>query len=275
MRILAIIGSPRKGNTYRITQQVEDRLRSFAKDDGAGDGDLEFEYLFLAEANLELCKGCFVCISRGEDLCPLKDSRAEIENQIFSSDGVILASPVYSANVPWLMKNFIDRLSYSMHRPTYVNQKLMLLITGGETGLRQALKSLSVTLGGSDLVSKLAVKTPPYRFRPKHEESIARDVERASHKFYRSLKEGRPLPATFLNVVWFQAFKAISAMAREYNPADYDFYKGRRAFFYDAAVNPLKTFAAKLMLRLMVRGLHKRFHLQQSAGSDQTLHRAS
>jgi len=181
---------------------------------------------------------------------------------------VILASPVYSANVPWLMKNFIDRFSYTMHRPTYVNQKLMLLITGGETGLKQALKSLTVTLGGSDLVSKLAVKTPPYRFRPKHEESIARDVDRASRKFYGSLKDGQPLPATFLNVVWFQAFKAISAMAREYNTADYEFYKSRSTFFYETAVSPLKTFAAKLMLRLMARGLQKRFHLQQPAGSD-------
>jgi len=268
MKILAIIGSPRRGNCYRITQRVEDRLKSYAAHNGAGDSDLEFSYLFLADADLALCKGCFVCISRGENICPLKDSRAEIESQILSSDGVILVSPVYSENVSWLMKNFMDRFSYTMHRPVFVRQKLMLLVTGGETGLRGTLRSLSKTLGGSDLASKLAVKTPPYKYRPKHERSITRDVDRASRKFYESLKSGEPLPPTLLNVVWFQAFKAISQMAREYNTADYEFYEQRSRFFYETKVNPLKTYAAKLMLRLMLRGLHKRFYLQQLAGSN-------
>lgn len=268
MKVLAIIGSPRKGNSYRITQQVENQLRSYAKHDSAGDVALEFTYLFLADAKLELCKGCFVCISHGEGNCPLNDSRADIERQLLSSDGIVLVSPVYSANVPWLMKNFIDRFSYTMHRPTFVNQKLMLLITGGETGLKQALKSLSQTMGGSDLVSKLAVKTPPYKRRPEYEESITRQVDRASRKFYRSLRSGRPLPPTFLNVIWFQAFKAISEMARDYCPADYDFYEDKSHFFYETKVSPLKTSTAKLMLRLMLQSMHKRFYMKQSAHSE-------
>lgn len=265
MKILAIIGSPRKGSTYRIAQQVEDQLRAYAQHDPTGEVDLEFNYLFLADADLELCKGCFVCISRGESNCPLKDSRSDIERQILSSDGVILASPVYSANVPWLMKNFIDRFSYTMHRPVYVNQKLMLLVTTGATGINGALKALSVTLGGSDLVSKLAVKTPPYKPRPKHEKSVARDVARASRKFFRALQSGQPLQATFLNVMWFQVFKLVSEHGRDYCPADYEFYKNRRHFFYDTRVNPLKTSAATLMLRLMLRSMEKRFYMTKSS----------
>lgn len=268
MRVLAIIGSPRKGNTFSITQRVEDRLRSYAKHDGAGDGDLEFDYLFLMDADLELCKGCFACISRGENTCPLNDSRAEIERRILSSDGVILASPAYSANVPWLMKNFIDRFSYTLHRPPFVAQKLMLVVTTGQVGLKAAMKSLSQTMGGSDLVSRLGVKLPPFKYRPEYEESIARDVDRASRKFYRSLKSGRPLAPTFLNVIWFQVFKTLSEMSKDYAPADYEFYKHRRDFFYETKVNPLKTSAAKLMLRLMFRGMHKKFYLQQSVDSE-------
>jgi multimeric flavodoxin WrbA len=268
MKVLAIIGSPRRGNTYRITQQVEDQLRSYAKHDSAGEVDLEFDYLFLADANLELCKGCFVCISHGESNCPLEDSRADIEMQILSSDGVILGSPVYSGNVPWLMKNFIDRFSYTMHRPVFVHQKLMRLVTGGEVGLRSTLKALSQTMGGSDLVTKLAVKTPPYKPRPKHVESIARDVDRASRKFYRSLKSGRPLPPSFPNVIWFQVFKAISEMATEYCPADYEFYENKSHFFYETKVNPLKTFTAKLMLRLMLRSMNKRFYMKKAPNSE-------
>ena len=259
MKVLAIIGSPRKGTSYRITQQVENRLKYYARSDNNGKVDLEFDYLFLKDANLELCKGCFACIPYGEDKCPLKDSRADIEKQILASDGIILISPVYSMNVTWLMKNFMDRLAYTLHRPTFVNQKLMLLVTAGEVGLKETLKSLSNTMGGSDLVAKLAVKTPPYKYRPKYEESIAHDVEKASKKFYSSLKSDKPLPPAFWNVLWFQAFKIPSENTKHHYPADYDFYKDKEYFFYETKVNPLKTFVAKLMVRLVTRDFEKNF----------------
>jgi multimeric flavodoxin WrbA len=200
MKVLAIIGSPKKGNSYRITQQVEDRLKSYSISDEDGKVDLVFDYLFLKESNLEMCKGCFGCIPRGEDKCPLKDSRGDIEKRILDSDGIILVSPVYSMNVTWLMKNFMDRFAYTLHRPIFVNQKLMLLVTAGEVGLKETLNSLSNTLGGIDLVAKLAVKTPPFKYRPKYEESIARDVEKASKKFYRSLKSSTAVTSSYFLV---------------------------------------------------------------------------
>jgi len=259
MKVLAIIGSPKKGNSYRITQQVENCLKSYANSDNIGKVDLEFDYLFLKETNLEMCEGCFACIPYGEDKCPLKDSRADIEKRILASDGIILVSPVYSANVTWLMKNFMDRFAYTLHRPIFVNQKLMLLVTYGEVGLKETLKSLSTTMGGSYLASKLAVKTPPLKYRPKYEEKIAHDVEKASKKFYRSLKSDKPLPPTFWNVLWFQAFKIQSEKTKHHYPADYDFYKDKEYFFYETKVNPLKTFVAKLMVRLVTRGFDKNF----------------
>jgi multimeric flavodoxin WrbA len=259
MKVLTIIGSPRKGNSYRISQQIESHLKSYSIGDSNGKVNLEFDYLFLNEAKLEMCKGCFVCIPFGEDKCPLKDSRADIEKRILASDGVILVSPVYSMNVSWLMKNFMDRFAYSLHRPIFVKQKLMLLATAGEVGLKETLKALANTLGGANLVAKLAVKTPPFRYQPKYEKSIANDIKKASEKFYKSLKSEKPLPPTFLNVLWFQAFKTQSKKIKHHFPADYDFYKDKKYFFYETKVNPLKTFAAKFMVSLFFRGFEKKF----------------
>ena len=59
----------------------------------------------------------------------MKDDRDWIVQKIESSEGVILASPNYATNVTWLMKNYIDRFAYTLHRPKYFNQKFMLLIT--------------------------------------------------------------------------------------------------------------------------------------------------
>ena len=259
MKVLAIIGSPKKGNSYKITQQVENHLESFANNDKKGKMDLEFDYIFLKDSNLEMCRGCFTCIPRGEDNCPLKDSRADIENRILASNGIILVSPVYSMNVTWLMKNFMDRFAYTLHRPTYVNQKLMLLVTAGEVGIKKTFKALSNTMGGGYLVSKLGVKTPPFKYKPKYEERIRRDIQKASRKFYRALKSDKPLPPSFWNVLWCQAFKTTSERNKQHFPADYDFYKDKEFFFYETKVNSLKTFAAKLMIRLFSRGFEKNF----------------
>jgi multimeric flavodoxin WrbA len=259
MKVIAIIGSPKKGNSYRITQQVENHLKSFANSDKKGKVDLEFDYLFLKDANLEMCRGCFTCIPRGEEKCPLKDSRADIENRILASNGIILISPVYSMNVTGLMKNFMDRFAYTLHRPTYVNQKLMLLVTAGEVGIKPTLKALSNTMGGGYLVSKLGVKTPPFKYKPKYEESISKDIKKASRKFYRALKSDESLPPTFWNVLWFQAFKTTSERNKHHFPADYNFYKDKEYFFYETKVNSLKTFVAKRMLSLASRGFDKKF----------------
>jgi multimeric flavodoxin WrbA len=62
-------------------------------------GEVEFEYLFIKDANLESCRGCFTCIAKGELFCPIKDDRAKIEEKMLNSDGVIFASPGYVMNI--------------------------------------------------------------------------------------------------------------------------------------------------------------------------------
>jgi len=49
MKILAIMGSPRKRDSYQITRVVEEKLNALEK--------VEFKYLFLKEVNLEYCRG--------------------------------------------------------------------------------------------------------------------------------------------------------------------------------------------------------------------------
>jgi len=64
--VLVIMGSPRKmGNSYKIVKRIEEKIRTL--------GSIEFSYLFLRDAHLELCRGCWSCLSVGYDRCPLKD----------------------------------------------------------------------------------------------------------------------------------------------------------------------------------------------------------
>jgi multimeric flavodoxin WrbA len=52
VQVLAIVGSRRKGHSYRLTQQIERRLTQ--------DFDVRFEYVFLSQMNLQACRGCYV-----------------------------------------------------------------------------------------------------------------------------------------------------------------------------------------------------------------------
>jgi multimeric flavodoxin WrbA len=58
-KILVIMGSPRKGNTFRACEE----LRGFLEKELA----VEFEYLWLKDANLQPCRGCLACFAQGEE----------------------------------------------------------------------------------------------------------------------------------------------------------------------------------------------------------------
>ena len=134
MKILAVMGSPRgKGAGYKIVQKIEDRMKAM--------GNVEFEYLFLKDANLKLCTGCYTCMAKGEEKCSLKDDRPAIEQQLLAADGVILSSPMYVLNVSWLMKNFIDRFAYRNHRPRFHGQKVLIVVNMGGDNPKTAARS--------------------------------------------------------------------------------------------------------------------------------------
>lgn len=181
---MAIIGSPRKkGNSYKAAKEVEERMKQL--------GDVEFEYLFLRDADLKMCRGCFICISKGEDLCPLKDERAEIENKMLEADGIIFVSPVYCQNVSGLMKNFIDRFAYVFHRPRFFDQKAMILSTTSGAGLKETLDYLKkLEIWGFGTPVELGVITPPWPMSDALKEKNKKNINKASknHRFFDARK---------------------------------------------------------------------------------------
>jgi multimeric flavodoxin WrbA len=222
MKILVIIGSPRKTNTYHIMQRFEQFHKKIS--------DCEYEYLFLKDINLGLCKGCFACISKGEEYCPLKDDRDWIVEKIEASDGVILASPNYAANVSWLMKNCIDRFAYTSHRPRYFNQKFMLLITSGSyMGVKNAMKSLSIMASGGNIISRLSVFNSPQMNEKKRK--IQKDkIKKAAEKFAKLMSKNKAQKPPLSYLIWFSVFKASSVKSQQSLPADYEYYKSKNYF---------------------------------------------
>jgi multimeric flavodoxin WrbA len=74
MKVLVIMGSPRKGNTWTAVRRIEEHMQVL--------GEVTFEYLMLGDIDLSHCRGCYVCFEKGEEHCPLKDSAPAIERKM-------------------------------------------------------------------------------------------------------------------------------------------------------------------------------------------------
>lgn len=100
MKILGVNGSARKdGNTAILINTVFDRLNQ------AG---IETEMVQLAENRIEPCKACFACGGR-ENCVHRNDGFHEIFEKMTEADGILLGSPVYSANISSNMQAFLER----------------------------------------------------------------------------------------------------------------------------------------------------------------------
>jgi NAD(P)H-dependent FMN reductase len=245
MKILAIMGSPKgKGAGYRIVKMIEDRMKAM--------GDVEFEYLFLQDVNLKPCIGCYTCMAKGEDKCPLKDDRAVIEQKLMTADGVILSSPVHVANVSGLMKNFMDRFAYANHRPRFYRQKVLTVVNMAGTDKREALLALKYVLGGRQIVCELAVATPPWLQTERAVAKKEQAIDAAAKKFYRAcLETSLPTP-TFGRYMNFLMMQTLSLACRESLPADYAYYNGRD-YYFDTRINPIKAAVAKVIVGVMMK----------------------
>lgn len=259
-KILAIIGSPKgkTGNGYRSVQKIEAQINKL--------GPAQFTYIFLKDINLNICRGCFTCVSRGENFCPLKDDREKIENLIETHDALILSSPGYVQNVSALMKNFMDRFSYTHHRPRYFDKKVMIVANGG-AGLDKTLAALSIAIGGPQIVSKLSIIAPPWPIKDKVREKNEHKIKDASEKLYLALQKKKlPVP-TFGNLLIFKFFKKISKECQTWLPADYVYYKNLEGYYYETNLNPLKAGSAKLLVKIMgflMRDMGPKIHYNDS-----------
>lgn len=100
MKVLAINSSARKdGNTAILIKTVFEELNK------AG---IETEMVQLAGQIIEPCKACWACGGKG-NCVHKKDAFAEIYTKMKEADGIILGSPVYSANVSANMQALLER----------------------------------------------------------------------------------------------------------------------------------------------------------------------
>lgn len=102
MKVLAINGSARKnGNTAFLIHTVFDELNKEG---------IDTELVQLSGRMIEPCKACWACGGK-KNCVHNNDLFQEIFEKMIQADGILLGSPVYTANISANMQAFLERAS--------------------------------------------------------------------------------------------------------------------------------------------------------------------
>jgi multimeric flavodoxin WrbA len=121
MKIIGIVGSPRKGNTEIMVSAALDE----AKKAGA-----ETEIILLRELKLEMCDGCLQCDETGK--CHIDDGMNEVNEKMAAADGFIIGTPTRWSLLSGNLKVFLDRTN-PLAVPERLKGKAAVIIAIGQS----------------------------------------------------------------------------------------------------------------------------------------------
>ena len=235
MKILAICGSPHQGNTYKTLEMITELFPA-----------LEMEILPLMDLNLEVCRGNYSCVLAGEEHCPLKDDRDMILSKMRDTEGLILASPVYSLMVSAPIKNFFDRLGFLYHRPEFFGKFAMSLVTSSDYDTRPATAYMNKMLGafGYSMVPELEL-----RFKPGRSQEVKLQMHRklciaAMNTLIIKISKGEIDTPSLDMLIPFNIFKHVSRQDKDLMKADYEYYKDKGDYYYETQIGLTKKIIA-------------------------------
>lgn len=235
-KVTAFIGTASKMATWQAVQEFERNLKQY--------GEIEFEYVFLNEYNLEFCQGCKLCFDKGEEFCPLKDDRDILLEKIEHSDGVIFATPSYAYQVSARMKNLLDRIAFIFHRPRYFGRTFTAILTQGVPVGKNILKYLESS--GENLGFHVTKGCCLWTLAPMSENQLKKfkqKIREASGRFYKGLvRTTSPAPSLFRLMLFRTGRSGIQSAKVKYFDHDYYEKKGwfESDYYYETTLGPMK-----------------------------------
>lgn len=254
MKIVAVMGTYRKnGAGAAYIKKIEKTATTRP--------EVTFEYLWLGDADMKLCRGCMVCYDRGEAACPLADGYLDMMQKLNDADAAIFYSPTYTLSISGLMKTFFDRSSYVLHRPYFKGRHAVVLTAVESYGERTALKTLKtiVSMMGFAVDGAIPVVNARYQSNAQYRARIDSIIERQALQLQESAASGKiPRPSLF-ELVTFYFQKASFGADTEGCRNDKQYWRNagwaspQADFYCKAAISPVK----KRMAKWIVAGLKK------------------
>jgi len=125
MKIVGILGSPRKGGNTEILLDVALK--------GAQKNGVLISKILLREKEIAPCNGCMKCEKTGK--CVIKDDMQEVYKEMLESEGIIWATPVYFWSMSSQTKAAMDRtIALTFPKLQLANKIGGLIVVAGGRG---------------------------------------------------------------------------------------------------------------------------------------------
>lgn len=221
-QVIALLGSKRKKNTYRLLMEIRPILECY---------QIDLHVIELYKKTIQPCLGCEQCILQGS--CVLQDDTAQIMEQLCKADGIILASPVYLQQVSGQMKTFFDRTCVWYHRPVLAGKPVLALATTKGSGLRKTLSYLeSMAVQWGAVPAGRVGRSIFTQNRPVSEKEVKKLI-----RLIQQPQEHFPTLSELMN------FEVQKAMAMSLNRLDREYWETRhwseQPYYYPCRVNPI------------------------------------
>lgn len=183
MKICVVYGSERRESTYHVVKHFLEELES-----------KQVEEFFLPKDFPHFCKGCGVCIMKGEQYCGHRKELLPILDSMEKADLLIFATPVYVMRTSGQMKALLDHFAYQfmVHRPreSMFSKKALIVSTAAGGGMKSAIKDIKESLNfwgvGKIYTYGKAVNAISWEgVSQKKKEEIKRDAENLGQKILR------------------------------------------------------------------------------------------
>lgn len=258
MNILLINGSPAKGNSLKFLESYEQELIRM---------NVTTQVISLRDFKINQCIGCYNCVTKGKESCPLfADDADKIWQMISAADGIVLAVPVYALGVPASFKQFMDRIAYNAHRPAFYNKPAVLLSTTAGMGTEEVFRQLMwFQIAGLKVVSRLGKMVYPLgQDSPAVAEKIRRQTIKSAKALHGAIAEHKKFKPTLIQVIQFYGLKLNSTFGQNLYQADQAYF-AKRKFFTDAKVHPLKNLLGKMVYSIGLKALKRTVDLSGSS----------
>ena len=146
MKVVAYNGSPRKnGNTSKLIQVVFEELNKEG---------IETVEVNVGFDGVKGCIGCGACKKAQNHTCvSINDKLNEYYKEAIDADGIILASPVYYADVTGQMKCFIDRFATVARANGILKGKVgASIVTARRDGAFHTYSTINAVFGVSEML---------------------------------------------------------------------------------------------------------------------------
>ena len=205
MNYLLINGSPHKGNTWMLVEQIKNEIQSLS-------AESVFDEIHLTDYDLPFCMGCSLCFRKGHEKCPHNKITQDIINKIDWSDGVIFATTTFNMQPTALTKNLIDHLCFMLHRPYFFTKKAMVVSTVGGVGANKAVQYVAGTLRGLGFNRCYEFPVASYSYNAYAiSEKTKRKCAQKAKIFHDDVASRKMHPPSFLLLIPYNLFRGMGS----------------------------------------------------------------